>query len=262
KRPAPQPKQVTPVVRPEEGLYKQGIQYFEGAHYEDAIASFKKLIADYPQSSYTDVAYTYTIQSMVKLELYSDASDMWAKFKVAYPDSPLGASLAKEIQNAKLVSSARTPAIDVSADNANPFASMAKDAQTVDMNSTSTSKNSSSPVPPPTTLRGRSNDSTAANSSTSVPPPTGLKYPEPPGAKGKNESKRDYDARTAAAPIPPDVAGTGNNRTQSQGSNVPAPTALKNKVDDESSAGVTRSRRVENNTAPSALPATIVQVQV
>ena len=50
--------------------------FFQGAHYEDSIVTFKQLIASYPQTAYTDLAYTYAIQSMVKLELYTEASEL------------------------------------------------------------------------------------------------------------------------------------------------------------------------------------------
>jgi hypothetical protein len=267
---APAPtKAETPAEKPEEVLFKRGIAFFQGAHYEDSIITFKQLIASYPQTPYTDLAYTYAIQSMVKLELYSEASELLDKFKAAYPGSPLGASLTKEILNAKMTATASKPAIPVAPpDEANPFASMAKDAQQVDISTTgnaASNSTSSGGVPPPTSLRRNktSDDYMTGGQTSAVPPPTGLRNPTASDLRQKNPGKNDSRRDTSAAPLPTDVAGantdspqrTGNSSGGRATSNVPPPTKLKNQPSEISSTG--RSPYEET-----VLPVTPVQMQL
>src|SRR5882724_2063959 len=221
KAPAPT-KTVTPAVKPEETLFKRGIGFFQGAHYEDSIITFKQLIASYPQTPFTDLAYTYAIQSMVKLELYTEASELLDKFKAAYPGSPLGASLTKEILNSKINSAASKPAIPVTpTDEANPFANMAKDAPPVDMSKTddNASNSTSGGVPPPTTLRRNKNsdDYMTGGQTSAVPPPTGLRNPAATDLHQKNPGKNDSRRDTSAAPLPTDVAGSTTASAQRTG---------------------------------------------
>ena len=266
KKPATQTKTAQP-ERQDEILYKRGIAFFEGAHYEDAIASFKSLIATYPQSSYADLAYTYTVQSQVKLEQYNDAIDTLGRFRVAFPDSPLGKSLTKEIDNAKLASTARAPAIAVTTDNANPFANAARDAQQNDMKPIDDRSRASSSggVPPPSSLRRRQSDEITGGQTSAVPPPTGLRNPTPADLNAKGSAKRDAAttaARQSAAPLPTEAAGSDSGQTfnrprRASSAPVPPPTRLKNPDSSDLSSRIKSSAFEETN-----LPVAAVQLQL
>ena len=263
KTPAAPPKAEVPAEKPEEGLFKRGIAFFQGAHYEDSITTFKQLISSYPQTPYTDLAYTYAIQSMVKLELYNEASELLDKFKAAYPGSPLGASLTKEILNAKTSATATKPAIVVAPpDEANPFATMAKDAPAIDVSKTDIGNSTSSAgVPPPTSLKRNrvSDEYTTGGQTSAVPPPTGLRNPSTSEVHAKGSGKNDGRKENAAAPLPTDVAGSNapgiprvsNNRAESS---VPPPTRIKNQPSEISTG---RSSFEET-----VLPVTPVQMQL